>query len=142
LSGESKKTEKANSTSGKGGGALRSLPFRALDFVIVAAVVLVSLLPLLFLAKASAKNADTVVVTWHGEVIYRGSLDKDAEITTPDGLNTVVIKNGEARMEHAECADERCVRSGAASPAKPVVCLPNRVVVTVTGSEEADSVSW
>ena len=100
MSGESKKAEKANSTSGKGGGALRSLPFRALDFVIV------------------------------------------AEITTPDGLNTVVIKNGEARMEHAECADERCVRSGAASPAKPVVCLPNRVVVTVTGSEEADSVSW
>ena len=113
-----------------------------LDLVIVAAVVLVSLLPLLFISKADAKTADTVIVTWHGEVIYRGSLDKDAEITTPDGLNTIVIKNGEARMEHAMCADERCVRSGAATPARPIVCLPNRVVVTVTGSEEADSVSW
>lgn len=113
-----------------------------LDLVMIAAVVVVSLFPLLFLPKANAKALDTVIVTWHGEVIYRGSLDTDAEITTPDGLNTVVIKNGEARMEHAECADERCVRSGAATPAKPIVCLPNRVVVTVTGSEEADSVSW
>ena len=123
-------------------GSNRSLPFRILDLVIIAAVVLVSLLPLLFLPKADPETADTVVVTWHGEVIYRGSLDQDAEITTPDGHNTIVVKNGEARMEHADCADARCVRSGAATPARPVVCLPNRVVVTVTGSEEADSVSW
>ena len=137
----SNKSDNNGNTSGAESGS-RSLPFRMLDLVIIAAVVLASLIPLLLLTKANANEADTVVVTWHGEVIYRGRLNEDAEITTPDGLNTVVVKNGEARMEHAECADERCVRSGAATPARPVVCLPNRVVVTVTGSEEADSVSW
>ena len=122
-------------------GAFRALPFRALDGVIILAVLVLSLLPLLLLPKAGAE-ANTVVVTWHGETIYRGSLYRDAEITTPDGRNTIVIENGSARMAHADCADERCVRSGAATPARPVVCLPNGVVITITGSEEADSVSW
>ncbi len=114
-------------------------PFRLLDFVIIAAVVLISLAPLLFLPK---DEGSTVVITWHGEEIYRGSITKDQTVVTPDGLNTIVIENGSVRMENAECRDRICVRSGAASPSHPIVCLPNRVVVTVIGTEEVDSGTW
>ena len=31
---------------------------------------------------------------------------------------------------------------GKATPARPIVCLPNGVVITLIGSDEADSVSW
>lgn len=117
----------------------RSLPFRFLDFVIIAAVILISLAPLLFLPKSEGR---TVIITWHGQEIYRGDIGKDETIVTPDGLNTIVIKDGAVRMQSAECRDHICVKSGSATPARPIVCLPNRVVVTVTGTEEVDSGTW
>ena len=136
------RTEKANTEQQKNGkeGRRPALPFRALDLIIIAAVLAVSLCPLLFLPKS--KDGKTVVITWHGEEIYRGDIEKDASVTTPDGLNTVVISGRSVHMEAADCRDRICIRSGEATPAHPIVCLPNRVVVTVIGSEEVDSVSW
>ena len=115
------------------------LPFRLFDLLIIAAVAVLSLLPLLLLP---ARGSETVVITWHGEEIYRGGVEKDAVIVTPDGLNTIVIYGGRVRMEEASCADRICVRTGYASPSKPLVCLPNRVIVNIIGSEEVDGVTW
>jgi hypothetical protein len=50
--------------------------------------------------------------------------------------NRLVINDGKARIEYATCPDEICVahmpifRDG-----ESIVCLPNRVVITVIGSE-------
>ena len=116
-----------------------ALPFRVFDIVIIAVIVIISLCPLLFIL---GKSTDTVVVTWHGNEIYRGPISTDAEISTPDGSNTIVVKDGSVYMSEANCADRICVDSGRASASRPIICLPNRVVVSIVSSEEVDGVSW
>lgn len=132
-----RKTEKHGDDGGKKNG--RRFPVRPLDIVIILAVTVLSLAPLLFIKRPAA---DTVAVSWHGSEIYRGSLKTDAVITTPDGRNTIKIENGEVYMLEADCRDRLCLNVGQATPARPIVCLPNGVVITLIGSDEADSVSW
>ncbi len=117
----------------------RSLPFRLPDLAIIVIVAFVSLIPLLLIRSS---DADTIVVSWHGTEIYRGPIADDAVITTPDNGNTIVISNGSVYLSEADCPDLICVNAGKASPSHPVICLPNRVIISVIGSEEVDSVSW
>ena len=88
---------------------------------------------------------DCVSVTVDGELLGVYSLSKDTvlEINTgehEEEHNLLVIKDGMAYVESASCPDGICVshkpisRSG-----ESIVCLPNRVVITVTESEENDA---
>ena len=50
--------------------------------------------------------------------------------------NTLLIQNGKAKMIEADCRDQLCVHQKAISiQNENIVCLPNRVVVTVTNEE-------
>ena len=116
----------------------RITEWKKLDWLIVLLTVLLSLAPLLPLLGSGSGTAARVCIEQHGEVLYEGSLTTDAVITTPDGSNTVCIENGTVRMIAADCSDGLCLASGAASQARPIVCLPNEVTVTVTKEKEAE----
>lgn len=109
---------------------------KKLDWVIVIAAILLSLLPLLPLLRGAEASSARVQIEQHGETLYTGKLSKDALITTPDGGNTIEIKGGTVRMTHADCSDGLCIASGAASALRPIVCLPNEVTVTIITDEE------
>jgi len=48
-----------------------------------------------------------------------------------------VIRDGKADMKEADCPDKLCVHQKAISAEnESIVCLPNRVVVTVTNSKK------
>ena len=48
-------------------------------------------------------------------------------------------KDGTADITEADCPDKLCVHQRAISKTKEtIVCLPNKVVVEVTGSEESE----
>ena len=50
------------------------------------------------------------------------------------GVNILKIERGRIRMSRANCPDRICVRQGWKSGGiTPIVCLPNRVVVTFDG---------
>ena len=108
---------------------------KRLDFLVIGLVALLSLLPLPVLAAQRAAGVATVTVTQRGETLYTGPLAEDAVVVTPDGGNTVEIRGGQAYMHFADCPDGLCVAAGSADAAHPVVCLPNGVVVAVTGGE-------
>lgn len=131
--------KKPINASDNGRSAKRDLPFRIFDFVVIGLVAVVSLLSLLFI---NGSRSDTVIIRWNGKELYRGNIDQDMVVTTPDGRNTIVIWDGKVHMEEADCNDQICVKSGISTPSKPIVCLPNGVIVTITGSEEADTVTW
>ena len=78
-----------------------------------------------------------VTVSDGSGVVYRGSLYSDADI--PVGNCTVRIQGGKAFMLSADCPDQLCVRSGAVSSVHPVICLPNRITVTVSGEEDEET---
>ncbi len=84
-----------------------------------------------------------VVIQVDGVEYGRYSINQDAEIpvTDDDGneTNLLVIKDGKADMTEADCPDQLCVHQKAIShQGETIVCLPNRIVVSVSGGEESE----
>ena len=87
-------------------------------------------------------EGDTVTVSIDGMVVatYPLGVDRVEDIRTDgDGLNRLVIRDGKAWVETASCPDGICAahkpihREG-----ESIVCLPNRVVVTVKTADATD----
>jgi hypothetical protein len=67
------------------------------------------------------------------------STDGRVEITTALGSNTVEVADGQIRVVESTCANQDCVHQGAiSSPGQTIVCLPNRLVIRVEGSNDGD----
>ena len=57
-------------------------------------------------------------------------------IESGGNVNVIAIEHGRIRMLSANCPDGTCVRQGWISGGVfPIVCLPNRVVITLEGSD-------
>lgn len=82
------------------------------------------------------------IVTVDGEEYGKYSLKDNQEIEIRiDGkvTNTLVISEGKADMTEAVCPDHLCVNQKAVSrDGETIVCLPNKVVVTIESNEESD----
>ena len=119
------------------------------DILLIALLLVVSatLFVYLFVFR---KSGNTVEVTVDGKLYgtYSLSGNMSHDIVTGkdgEGLNRFVIEDGKVYMEYASCPDGICVshppvfRDG-----QSIVCLPNRVVVTVvseTDDNETDIVA-
>ncbi len=89
--------------------------------------------------------AATVVVTVDGEEYGRYPLAENQEIPIAIGeekqaseTNFLRIQDGVAQMITADCPDQICVHQKAISHTnESIVCLPNRVVVTIASGEKS-----
>ena len=110
---------------------------RRRDVVIIAAAMLAALGLYLISVLAPSSAATTVVVTVGGQEVLRRPLSVNAEYRVPlsDGdVNVICVENGEVYMKEANCRDGLCVQQGRMrSAAKTIVCLPHRLVVTLSG---------
>ena len=94
----------------------------------------------------SGKEGDTVSVYIDGEfyVSYPLSVNISVDIVTGEDksrLNTLVIKDGKAYVEYASCPDGICAAHKPISrEGESIVCLPNRVVVSVKTETNEDGV--
>ena len=91
-------------------------------------------------------EGDIVEVTVDGQPFGMYSLGQDARvpIVTERGANTLVIRDGQAWVEEASCPDGICAsHRPIARDRESIVCLPNRVVVTVrvTSTDSPDMIS-
>lgn len=84
-------------------------------------------------------EGDTVTVTVDGQTfgVYSLTEEREVVIATDRGSNTLVIRDGKALVTEADCPDGICAghrpihRAG-----ENIVCLPHKVVVTVTAAAE------
>ncbi len=78
-------------------------------------------------------DGDTVTVSIDGEILTELPLNEDTEyrIESDSGYNLLVIKDGKAYISEASCPDKICVKTGAADEITSIVCLPNKVVVSI-----------
>lgn len=127
-----------NEPTKKGRSRLRN------DVLFIAAILLLSAVGLVYLFVLRP-GGDTVKVTVDGVLCgtYSLSEPRTEEIRTgEDGgeINRLIIRDGKAYMEYASCPDGICVshrpifRNG-----ESIVCLPNRVVVTVVTEHDPDA---
>ena len=97
-----------------------------------------------FLAVRLLVNQDGAAVRISIDGELYGTYPLSQEQTIPvctDGAvtNTVQISEQEAKMIEADCPDQLCVHQRAVSrQGETIVCLPNRVVVEVTGEQGPD----
>lgn len=92
------------------------------------------------------RPAATAVVTADGEVCAELALDEDAVfvVNSHMGTNTVRVSGGKVFVEDASCANQNCVEHRAISrTGEAIVCLPNRVTVTIKAADDGfDSVAY
>jgi len=102
---------------------------------IIAVVALVSII-----RNITAKDGQYIRISEDDRYIGTYPLDSDKIIALTN--NTVEIKNGRVHMHDAKCPDKLCVNQGYIDKSgESIVCLPGKVVVSVTDSVEVTKVS-
>lgn len=110
------------------------------DWLFVGGLLVICVFVLIGFRLWNSREGSQVNITRDG-VIYKVcslSENQSVDITDENGMvtNTLLIQNGKAKMIEADCRDQLCVHQKAISiQNENIVCLPNRVVVTVTNEE-------
>ena len=109
--------------------------------LLVLAILLVCAAAAALIANRAA--GEWVVVRVDTVETARYPLSADGEYELNGGTNTLVIENRQAYVSHADCPDKLCVNQGRIrGSGQMIVCLPNRVTVTIEGvSSGVDMVS-
>lgn len=105
--------------------------------------IVLALAALLFWIDASPKSALDAVIYMDGTIVRRIALDKVKDsYTFRVGGCTLLVRHGGIAFAEADCADGLCVRRGELTHAGDcMACVPNRVVVMLTGRGAADAVT-
>lgn len=92
----------------------------------------------------TSRGGAAVEVRVDGKLSAEYSLNQNMDIVihgTDGGTNRLRIEGGEAWLEEASCPDGLCVHMGRISKVgQSVICLPNRVVIRVTGNDAEDDI--
>ena len=94
----------------------------------------------LFLLLRRADRGTVAVISVNGEEYDRIDLSEvteayEMEIETEFGCNTLLVEPGAISVISASCPDKICVRQGKLTGGgMPIVCMPNRLVISLEGS--------
>ena len=111
--------------------------FKKADIILLAALIVIGAAGLLAVRPAS-QSASAVIVTVDG--VQTDSLDLSADqsvkIDTQYGSNLITVEKGSVFVSEADCPGQDCISLGKiSSPGQSIVCLPNRIMVKITGKE-------
>jgi hypothetical protein len=107
-----------------------------LDIIVISAILLVSV-ALLGILTVTKKEGDLAVVEIDGKTVAKYPLDVDGVFPLNGGTNILVIENGSAYLNYSSCPDHVCENTGKIrSVGETIVCLPNRVTITVVGDSD------
>jgi hypothetical protein len=110
------------------------------DKVLIGCLIVVSLASYP-LARRMTKGGDTVQIEVNGAVYMVVSLhtNQTLSVSGPLGNTIVVVQDGEVFVTESPCRAKICIRTGHISHnGQLVVCVPNKVVVRVTGDEKPE----
>ena len=116
----------------------RGIQMKKNDWILGGGIVLAAGMIFLFQLLRDSGGAKEVTISVDGDVFDTYSLEEDQTVEI-GGTNRLVIEDGTARMEWADCPDQICVNHRPVSRnGESIICLPNEVVVSVKGGEEAE----
>jgi hypothetical protein len=110
------------------------------DIILIGVLLILGLAVIAFMSLTK-KEGSKVVITVEGEVYDTLYLKEDASYTVKlenGEFNTFEIKDGYVDMLDASCRDKICVNhKDIHYNNETIVCLPNKVVLEVTESEDS-----
>lgn len=113
-------------------------------WIAVFAAVLAVCLGMSLLLLVPGEASSFAQITSDGKVVRTVDLRMDQEFTVPaedGGYNIVTVKDGKIGVTEATCPDHYCMHRGMINSGAQIVCLPNRLVITLTGEPEIDGVA-
>ncbi len=89
------------------------------------------------------EEGDVAVVLINGEECGKYPLGTDLELPiemVESGYNLLVIKDGAAKVQDADCPDKICVsHREISSVGETIVCLPHKLVVRIEAEDKGDT---
>ena len=121
--------------------------FKKMDIVIIICLIGISFFFFLLFAININKNYDSLhaiikVVRDVYKEISLSDLKEDDTFTveTPNGNNTISVKDKSISITNADCHDSLCVKQGSISKiGDTIVCLPHKLIIEIKGKEEDSS---
>lgn len=96
----------------------------------------------LFFKATNVVYDNAKVVVYYKDEVYKTfplDVDKKITISTEIGENTIEISDNYVKMIDADCKDKYCVNeSHIHYNNQTIVCLPNKIVVTIISSESSE----
>lgn len=107
--------------------------------IILAAVLIALGLAVSYALTFGEETGQTVYISVDGKEYAYYSLmeDRTVSIEQKGHINKITIKGGKVSMVFSDCHNQDCVRRGEISnTSQSIICLPNKVVVEIRGSEQ------
>ncbi len=103
--------------------------------IVTAAVFLAAIAAVFFQAVHPAGKLIRIVSNGNPIETIDLSVSPDREIVIENeyGKNIVSVEDHRIRVSEADCPDQTCVKSGFLSGARPIICLPHKLVIEVVG---------
>ena len=113
------------------------------DRLIIGFIFLISVIILAF-NLCSITKPSTVSIEVDGVLFgqYDISTAKTIVIDTEYGYNKVLIKNNSVCVIETSCKEQYEIGKKISKSGQCIVCLPNRVIIRITGNNELDGVSY
>lgn len=113
-----------------------------IDIIVISSLLLISIAVLL-VTQLTRKDGAYVEIKIDGKVVAEISLEDDGVYTLNHGTNELTIKGGVAYMTDSDCPDHTCENTGKVKyVGETIVCLPNKVHITVIGPKDDTSVDF
>ncbi len=110
------------------------------DVIFLSLLAMMCIVVCVVIYAGGMKKGSYITITVEGKEYGTYSLQEEQTIPVGEPvMNIVVIEDGKAMMMEADCPDQLCVRQKSISYDKEsIICLPNKIVVTVTSEEEGE----
>ncbi len=116
------------------------------DIILAIVLTMLCLLSCWYVYGIDGTEGTVVVIEYNGELWGKYSLyeSQTIEIETNKGYNQAIIENGKVYMAEANCPDHYCLQQhktdgGIDGSNETIVCLPNRIVISVSGNSSNGS---
>ena len=113
-----------------------------IDVVVIASLLLLSSLVLLVVFLTRQEGA-RVTVTVDRVTVGEYPLNVNGVYELCNGKNVLTVEDGRAYMSYSSCPDHLCENTGRIKyVGEQIVCLPNKVTVTVIGEDDGSGVDF
>lgn len=107
------------------------------DIILIASILAIAI-ALFLIVELTKEEGAGVTVKVDGVKIVEYSLSANGTYPLNGGTNILVIEDGKAYLTDANCPDKLCVHQGKISmTGETITCLPNKLTVTVFGTEQS-----
>ncbi len=107
------------------------------EILSIAIIAIIAVISIFFMNLSTDADQKNVMITINNKLYKNISFDNDTNetytIETDYGTNILFIENGTVNITEADCPNQVCVHTKAASDiGDMIVCLPHKLVVQIT----------